>query len=113
MLPPYSKCFYHACQDDFSKYGLHLCDSFLPPPCVRCVKTLDRILVTYISFLQEFLFSISLHYSEEEDKRGRGVEDIERRREETLWVTEYETLKVNVHPQDKRKKIQAEEKNLR
>lgn len=78
--------------------------------CVRCVKTLDRILVTYISLLQEFLFSVSIHSGDEEDKRGRGVGDVERRSEETLWVTEYEILKINVNPKGKRKKVQAEEK---
>lgn len=98
----------HPCQEGFFKCGVHLCYSFLPP-CVRYVKTLDRILITYVSLLPEFLFSVSIHYSEEEDKRGKGVEDVERRSEETLRVTVYETLKVSVHPKDKRKKLQAEE----
>lgn len=36
------------------------------------------------------------------------MEDVERRSEETFWVTKYDTLKVSVHPRDKRKKkIQA------
>lgn len=40
------------------------------------------------------------------------MEDVERRSEETFWVTKYDTLKVSVHPRDKRKKKSRHRRKL-
>lgn len=63
-------------------------------------------LVEYLSLLNKFLgtqFSFSIFHSKEEDKRRRGVEAVERKSEERLWVTMKPSGQVECIPKGKEK----------